>query len=99
MIWIKRQFQDAEYSPYMDKLNRLAMADASRVEEYLMVSTETDIGNSDYYVGLPDDKLMRLFDGFTRVSESDLPKEIDMFHLGVEGDEFNRLFKFRDGEP
>jgi hypothetical protein len=47
----------------------------------------------------PDDKLMRLFDGFTRVSESDLPKEIDMFHLGVEGDEFNRLFKFRDGEP
>lgn len=44
-------------------------------------------------------KLMRLFDGFTRVSESDLPKEIDMFHLGVEGDEFNRLFKFRDGEP
>jgi hypothetical protein len=48
---------------------------------------------------VPDDKLMRLFDGFTRVSESDLPKEIDMFHLGVEGDEFNRLFKFRDGEP
>jgi hypothetical protein len=34
---------------------------------------------------VPDDKLMRLFDGFIRVSESDLPKEIDMFHLGVEG--------------
>jgi hypothetical protein len=99
MIWLKREFQDAEYGPYQDRLDALAIADATRIGEYLMVSTETDISNSDYYVGLPDEKLIRLFDGFTRVNESDLPKEIDAFHIGVQGKEFHRLFRFKDGEP
>jgi hypothetical protein len=98
MIWIKRQFQDADFGHYQDRLDALAIADATRIEEYLMVSTETAVGDGEYYVGLPDDKFMRLFDGFTHVSESDLPKEIDAFHIGVQGKEFHRLFKFRDRE-
>jgi hypothetical protein len=94
MIWGKRQFQDAEYGPYMDKLSELMLADAHRANQYMMVSTEDDLGGmAEYYIGVPDEALMRFFDGFERVSESELPKEIDVLHLdagGVQG-----FFTFR----
>jgi len=95
MIWAKRRFQGAEYAPYMDRLDKLLMADVARTPHYVMVSVEAECGDHDYYISVPDEALMRFFDGFTRVSESELPKEIDAFHLGVEGEKFRRLFRFK----
>jgi len=92
MIWGKRKFQDAEYSPYMARLEKLLMADATRAGQYAMVSTEEAIGEY-YYVGVPDEGLMRLFDGFERVPESELPKEIDVLH--VDAGAVARQFKFK----
>ena len=99
MIWGKRRFEDADYGPYMDRLDKLAMADAIRATDYLMVSTKTDKGECNYYVGVPNEDFMRFFDGFSRVDESDLPREIDVFHFGVEGEEFKRLFPVQEARP
>lgn len=81
MIWCKRRFEDADFGPYQDRLDKLAMADAKGVNEYCMVSVETSVAVADYYVGLPNEVLLRFFDGFYRVPENQLPKEIDAILL------------------
>jgi len=45
-----------------------------------MVSTEGDTGEY-YCVGVPDEVLMRIFDGLERVPESELPNEFDVLHV------------------
>ena len=48
-----------------------------------MVSTETGTPLvSDYFVGLPAEHLTSAFQGYERVAEADLPKEIDTFLIG-----------------
>jgi|LNAP01.1.fsa_nt_gb hypothetical protein len=94
MIWGKRRFQDAEYGPYQDRLDKLAMADARVVDQYCMVSVETSVAVADYYVGVPNEDLMRFFDGFERVPEDQLPKEIDAIHLDAGC--VHRLFKVKE---
>lgn len=49
-----------------------------------------------YYVGVPDEILMRFFDAFERVPESALPKEIDVLHVDARA--VQRLFKFKNKE-
>lgn len=94
MIWGSRRFEDAEYAPYMDKLSQLMLADAKRASQYMMVSTEEDgAGVATFYISVPDEALMRLFDGFERVPEAALPKEIDVLHLDAGG--VQHLFKFK----
>jgi phage terminase large subunit len=94
MIWSKRKFQDADYAPCMERLSQLMLADASRADQYMMVSTEDDAADVDeYYISVPNEVLLRLFDGFERVPESALPKEIDMIHLDAGG--VARLFKVK----
>lgn len=93
MIWCKRRFEDADFGPYQDRLDKLAMADAKAVSEYCMVSVETSVAVADYYVGVPDEALLRFFDGFERVPADQLPKEIDAILLdaGVA----HKLFKVK----
>ncbi|MBS0220092.1 MAG: hypothetical protein JSR91_05045 [Proteobacteria bacterium] len=95
MIWGKCRFEDADYAPYMAKLERLLMADVARERQYAMVSVEDETGEH-YYVGVPDAILMRFFDDFEPVPESALPKEIDVLHVDAEA--VQRLFKFKDKE-
>lgn len=96
MIWAKRRFAFADYSPYFDRLEKLLMATPTQYREFLMISTETDDpGVSDYYVGMPAEPYMAAFDGFERVQESEVPKEIDTLHIG-DANEVNRRPKFRD---
>ena len=83
MFWAKRRFEYAAYGPYQDQLEKLLMANPTHYKEFLMVSTKTDDpAVSDYYIGVPSETFLAAFDGFERVAESDLPKEIDSFHLG-----------------
>ncbi len=92
MIWGKRRFEDAEYGPYMDKLEKVMLADARRADQYALVSVEIDDADW-YFVGVPDDVVMRLFDGFTPVAKGDLPQVIDVLH--VDAGAVARHFKFR----
>jgi hypothetical protein len=73
------------------------MANPTAYKEFLMVSTKTDdAGVSDYYVGVPSEPFLAAFDGFERVSEGELPKEIGVFHLGDSTKEpFTSRFRFR----
>lgn len=97
MIWGKRRFQDAEYAPYMEKLSQIMLADASRAAQYMMVSTEDEeSGAEEYYISVPDEALMRLFDGFQRVPDSALPKEINVIHLDAGG--VRRIFTMKKTE-
>ena len=82
MIWLKRNFEFADYGPYFDKLESLLMANAHRYPEFLMVSVQATPPASDYYVGIPSKDFAPYFDGFEEVSEDSLPKEIDTFHIG-----------------
>jgi hypothetical protein len=97
MIWLKRRFYAAEFGPYQDKLGELMMAMPTRYAEFLMVSTETEKPLvSDYYVGLPTETMAPFFDGFERVTEAELPREIDTFLLGDQTKEpFTSRFRFR----
>ena len=95
MIWAKRKFEGADYAPYMTRLERLLMADAMRAEQYAMVSVEDDDGEH-YYVGMPDEIMLRFFDGFERVRSEDLLKEINVLH--VDAGAVQRLFKFKNRE-
>ncbi len=97
MIWAKRRFEFASYAPYQDRIEKLLMANAALYRQFFMVSTKTDdAGVSDYYVGAPNESFLIDFDGFERVTENDLPKEIDVFHIGdATTDEFKKRFRFR----
>jgi hypothetical protein len=92
MIWGKRRFKDADYSPYMNQLDKLAMLDVHR--QYAMVSIEAnEAGVGDYFVGVPDEISMRHFDEFVTVSESELPSEVDVLHFDSGG--VRKRFRFK----
>src|SRR5229473_3182878 len=97
MIWGKRRFANAAYRPYFDKLEKLMLAQPARYQQFIMVSTEGEkVGVSDYYVGVPDEVSMLAFDGFTRVAEAELPKEIDTIHVAAPtSSEFTTRFKLK----
>jgi hypothetical protein len=99
MIWAKRRFAYADYSPYFDRMEKLVMANPTLYRQFIMVSTKTDgPGESMYYVGVPNETFMAMFDGFERVSEAGLPKIIDTLHIAdAATDEFTSRFKFKEG--
>ena len=50
MVWGKRAFEYADYAPYMDRLERLLMANPALYREFIMVSTQRPKpGISAYY--------------------------------------------------
>jgi hypothetical protein len=54
------------------------------------------VGVGDYYVGVPDEVSILAFDGFARVAEAELPREVDIFHLGDHtSSEFTSRFKIK----
>jgi len=78
MIWAKRRFSGTEYMPYQEKFAPLMRAQRSRSEQFVMVAVDGETtGASDCYVGVPDELCLRLFDGFARVSEDELPGAVD----------------------
>lgn len=97
MIWAKRIFEGAAYAPYQDRLQQLLFANAAQYQEFIMVCTDTDRpGVSTYWVGVPTEALLAPFDGFERVQEADLPKEIDSLLLADATKEpFTSRFKFK----
>ena len=99
MVWGKRRFSYADYSPYFDLMRKLRQADPTSYRQFIMISTERVGGESDYYVGVPNETLMAAFDGFERVEESMLPKVIDALHIGdAKSDEFTSRFEFKHNE-
>jgi hypothetical protein len=97
MIWGRRSFSWADYSPYQDKLTKLMMDNPTLYKQFIMVSTKKETaGTSICYVGVPSEAFFAGFDGFDRVQESELPKVIDVL-LVADGstDEFKSRFQFR----
>jgi hypothetical protein len=83
MIWAKRQFRFPEYAPYMERLDKLMLANPSMYSQFIMVSTGVSKpALSNYYVGVPDQSFLAEFDGFDIVPESQLPNKIDTVLLG-----------------
>ncbi|WGR91843.1 hypothetical protein MTX20_26465 [Bradyrhizobium sp. ISRA435] len=74
------------------------MSMPARYAEFLMVSVKTEKPLiSDYYIGVPTAEVADAFPEFERISEGDLPKEIDTFHLGDQTKQpFTSRFKFRE---
>ena len=97
MIWAKRRFSGSDYVPYRDKFAPLMRAQKSRCEQFVMVAVDgAAAGASDCYVGVPDELCLRLFDGFARVSEDELPGEVDDVLVdGQTGDGPTTRFKIR----
>jgi hypothetical protein len=97
MFWARRDFKSADHGPYPDRLVKLMMADVARRRQYIMVSVKRQkVMDNVVYVGVPDSGLLALFDGFERVAEAQLPKEIDV-RLVAQGSsvEFTSRFKYR----
>jgi hypothetical protein len=96
VIWGKRIFEGAECAPYQDRLEQLLLMNAQQYQEFIMVATNTDRpGISTYWVGVPSEVLFAPFDGFERVQEAELPKEIDTLLVADATKEpFTSRFKF-----
>lgn len=77
MVWGRRRFAFAEYVPYFDMLEKLVNANRHLYRQFIMVSIEADDdrpGVDDFYVGVPNETFLALFDGFERIAESDSPQ-------------------------
>jgi hypothetical protein len=100
MFWAKRRCSYADYAPYQDMLQKLMMANPAEYEQFLMVSVKAGSpGVSDYYIGVPHERMLDQFQGLEKINEADLPKQIDAFHLGdATKDPFQSRFKF-EGRP
>lgn len=97
VIWGKRVFDGADYARYQDRLQQLLFTHPAQYREFIMVATDTDDpGVSIYWVGVPSEILFAPFDGFERVEEADLPKEIDSLCIADATKEpFTSRFKFK----
>ena len=96
MVWGKRRFDGVEYVPYFDRFEKLLLANGTLYREFIMVSTKTDNPFvDDFYIGVPNDVFLALFDGFERIGEADLPKVIDTLHIAdASTDQFKSRFRF-----
>jgi hypothetical protein len=101
MIWLKRTFQYDGYGPYMDMLEKLQSASGMLYSEFIMVSTKRrEPAASDYFIGVPTAAYAGVFDGFERISESDLPKTIDALQIADATEKpFTSRFKFAHDAP
>jgi hypothetical protein len=97
VIWAKRQFPNAEFGRYHDRLIKLLYRFPVRYREFIMVSAKTQNSTArTYYVGVPTDVFMTAFDGFDVIRDQDLPDEIDTLIVGdVASEEFKNRFQFR----
>ena len=97
MIWAKRRFAYADYSPYFDRMEKLLLANSTPYREFIMVSTKASgPGESNIYVGVPNDTFLAAFDGFEPIQELALPQLIDTLHIAdATTDEFRNRFEFR----
>jgi hypothetical protein len=100
MVWGKRRLAGIDYTPAMDLIEKLMMANAALYREFIMVSVKTaKFGTSDYYVGLPNKAFLALFHGFDSIDEAALPKTIDTLHV-ADVTAFESRFKFaHDSRP
>ena len=94
MYWAKRRFEWADYAPYMDRLEKLLMANATQYREFMMFSIEQKVGLSDVYVGVPVQAMLAVFDGFEPVADSDVPKVVDTL-LVADVNAFTERFEFK----
>ena len=96
MIWAKRRFSGADYSPYMKLLGDLQLAMPNPQEFAMVARNVRGVIEQDVYVGVPTTQLLAAFDGFEPVSEADLPKEIDQILVEMPTSvEVARLFTLR----
>src|SRR5690349_13478768 len=97
MFWARRRFGGADAAPYEDKLGLLQRVFAAQHEKFIMVSKDTDIpGVADYYIGVPLADLLAAFDDFERVTEDQLPREIDVLLVADQTKEpFTSKFQIR----
>ena len=83
MIWAKRRFEYAEYAPYQERLEKLVMANPGMLDQFLMVAVDIKKPRlSEYYVGLPSDVFLPLFDDFQQIHQSEVPQVIDTLVIG-----------------
>ena len=100
MIWAKRRFAYADYSPYFDRMEKLLLSNPTLFRKFIMVSTKASgPGESNTYVGVPNETFLAGFDDFELVQESALPKVIDTLHIAdATTDEFKSRFEFRQNK-
>ena len=72
--WFKRYYGAGNYEPEW-KLFETLFLSLHGPREMLMISDEAVATECTVYIGLPDAKLSAIFSGFSRVTESELPKE------------------------
>jgi hypothetical protein len=97
MIWGKRRFAYADYAPYQDRMQQLVLAHPMLYQQFMMVSTKADgPGESMCYVGVPNETIMKEFDGFMPVPEAALPKVVNVVHFAdATTEEFTSRFELK----
>ncbi len=71
MVWGKRRFKGVDYVPYFDRFEKLLLANGAQYREFIMVSTKTDEPLvDDFYIGVPNEAFLMLFDGFEKIREA-----------------------------
>jgi hypothetical protein len=96
MVWGKRRFDGVDHVPYFERFEKLMLENATLYRQFIMVSTKTENPFvDDFYIGVPNETLFKLFDGFERVAESNLPKVIDTLHIAdASTEQFKSRFRF-----
>jgi hypothetical protein len=75
MFWAKQRFKWCEYLPYKERIQELMVADPEHYDQFIMMSTYVRPSLSEYYVGVPSEALLAMFDGFEPVdANSDRPR-------------------------
>ena len=101
MVWGKRRFDGVDYVPHFDRLEKMLLSNGSLYREFIMVSTKTDRPQTaDFYLGVPNKSFLAAFDGFEKISESQLPKLIDTLHIAdATTENFTSRFQFKHDRP
>jgi hypothetical protein len=91
IYWAKRVFDPAgSYGKVQDMVAELQMKMGGPHELMMFAGPSPDARVSHVYIGMPTRELLRIFEGFTEIAESELPDGLT--RLVTRDDEFEERF-------
>lgn len=99
MIWATRKCTTSEYKRYVQLLEKLLSTYGPQHDnQFAFVSkASSDPQLTECYVGVSALSHLAGFDGFDRIAESDLPKEVDGIDVCGDAKKIEDLFRLRNG--
>lgn len=92
MIWARKMIDLAEWQAIQDQFEELFVKVGCPGQMMLVATSDPDTGQTDLIMSLANSGLLSLFQGFERISESDLPAETSL--LVGHNNQFEKRFKY-----